>query len=81
MDAELAPPEAPEAPPAPTATYWQATVVLAMTSALLAVWWIAECFNRKSRRWERLGPLLGMLGTALLTVVAYLLWHRRPNWR
>lgn len=64
----------------PFATYREATLILAGTALLLAMWWLAECFRKKSRRWERRGPLLGAILLTALTVLAYFRWRLRPNW-
>lgn len=73
--------DSPEAPAfLPVATYQGAALILAITAALLATWWLAECFRPKARRWERLGPLLGAALATLLTVLAYFRWRLHPNW-
>jgi len=79
VEVEVAPVDAADAAP-PKATYREATLILAATALFFAVWWIAECFRKKSTRWERLGPLLGSMLLTLCTVLAYLRWRPRLMW-
>ena len=70
----------PDVKEAPKATYREAVLILAFSALLVATWWLAECFRKKSKRWERLGPLLGAVFLTLLTILAYFRWHLNPNW-